>query len=118
MVMKIPAGLDGVPSNTIPEDPKEFVNWFKSVGIKRWLAAADVRNAIQGLGISITGAAPNPATISAMNIPLSSLAMIANDTVIGNVSGVTAIPAALTQAQLTSLINVSGTDAMSYFTSF
>lgn len=64
MALKIPAGLDGVPTNTIPDDPAQFVSWFKSVGIKRWLANADARNARSGTGISITGNIATPATVS------------------------------------------------------
>ncbi|MGO9039322.1 MAG: hypothetical protein ACLQKH_15170 [Steroidobacteraceae bacterium] len=64
MALKIPAGIDGIPTSTIPDDPKQFVGWFKSVGIKRWLANADVRNAVQGTGVYITGSVGTPATIS------------------------------------------------------
>lgn len=65
MGLKIPLGIDAIPTNTIPDDPKEFVSWFKSVGIKRWFANADVRNAIAGPGITITGEISSPATIAA-----------------------------------------------------
>lgn len=64
MALKIPAGLDGIPTSTIPDDPAAFVAWFKSVGVKRWLANSDVRNAIEGQGISITGDISTPATVA------------------------------------------------------
>ena len=64
MQIKVPSGIDGIPASTIPDDPTAFVHWFRSVFIKRWLANADVRNAIPGTGISITGALSTPATVS------------------------------------------------------
>lgn len=63
VTLTIPKGLDGIPTATIPDDPAAFIAWFKSVGIKRWLANADVRNAVQGPGVSITGNLSTPATI-------------------------------------------------------
>ncbi len=62
--MRIPGGIDGIPTNTIPDEPQAFVHWFKSVGIKRWLGNSDVRNAIEGQGISITGNISTPATVA------------------------------------------------------
>lgn len=64
MALKISKGIDGIPTETIPDDPAQFVNWFKSVGISRWLANADVRNAESGTGISITGNISSPAKVS------------------------------------------------------
>jgi hypothetical protein len=104
--VKIPVGIDGIPTSTIPDDAKEFVQWFKSVGIKRWFSNADVRNAIAGSGITIEGDISSPATIS------SEFAVIPNGTVLGNLSGSPGAPTALTETQVTSLINVA-TDSLS-----
>jgi hypothetical protein len=57
------AGIDGIPATTIPDNPTEFVTWFKTMGLPRWFANADVRNALEGAGISITGNLSTPATI-------------------------------------------------------
>lgn len=103
MSLKIGPGIDSIPTDTIPNDPADFIAWFKGVGMKRWFANADVRNAIAGAGISITSTFATPATISGELLP------IPNDTVLGNVSGAAAEPSALTQTQLTSLINPATT---------
>lgn len=61
----IGSGIDSIPTDTIPNDPTEFVNWFKGVGIARWLAPADVRNVLQGSGIEISGGSfTTPPTIA------------------------------------------------------
>src|SRR5271166_4529509 len=57
-------GIQGIPVNTIPDDPKAFPAWFKSVYIPRWAALADVRNAIGATGITVTGTPGTPATIT------------------------------------------------------
>lgn len=64
MRLPIGPGIDSIPTDTIPSDPEQFVAWFKSVGLKRWFANADVRNAQPGAGISITGSLASPATIA------------------------------------------------------
>lgn len=67
MVNRLPigAGIDSIPTETIPGDPKEFVDWFKGVGVKRWFGPADVRNAFEGSGIAITNNGFNtPPTIA------------------------------------------------------
>jgi hypothetical protein len=74
MALKIPAGVDGIPTSSIPDDPAAFPAWFKNVFIKRWAANGDVRNAIPGPGISIVGSISSPATVSANNGLLSLLA--------------------------------------------
>lgn len=70
--LKISPGIDGIPTNTIPDDPAEFTSWFKNVFLRRWAANADTRNAISGVGISITGDIASPATI-AVSTELQSL---------------------------------------------
>lgn len=61
--LSISKGIDGIPTETIPSDPQGFVDWFRGVGIKRWFANGDVRNAVPGAGISISGDISTPATI-------------------------------------------------------
>lgn len=61
--LKISPGIDGIPTDTIPDDPAQFASWFKNVFLSRWAANADTRNAISGPGISITGDISSPATI-------------------------------------------------------
>lgn len=63
--IRIGSGIDSIPTNTIPDDPTQFVSWFKSVGLKRWFANGDTRNAVAGTGVSITGQISTPATVSA-----------------------------------------------------
>lgn len=63
--IRIGSGIDSIPTNTIPDDPSQFVSWFKSVGLKRWFANGDTRNAVAGTGVSITGQISTPATVSA-----------------------------------------------------
>lgn len=60
----IKPGIDGIPVQTIPDDPAQFTSWFKSNFIPRWAANADIRNATAGLGIDITGTLGAPATIA------------------------------------------------------
>lgn len=101
MSLKIGPGIDSIPTDTIPDDPAQFIAWFKGVGMKRWFANADVRNAIQGTGITITGNSGTPATISGI------IGKIPSHTVLGNVTASTANPVAITQAQLTALVNLA-----------
>jgi hypothetical protein len=62
-VPSVPSGIQAIPAATIPDNPAEFVTWFKSAALPRWFANADVRNAITGPGISLTGNLSTPATI-------------------------------------------------------
>lgn len=66
--LRISSGIDGIPTNTIPDDPTQFVSWFKSVGLKRWFANGDTRNAVAGPGVSIGGQISTPATVSASGL--------------------------------------------------
>lgn len=59
--LPIPKGINALPTNSIPE--KWNRTWFANF-INIWLANADTRNARNGVGISITGTATEPATIS------------------------------------------------------
>lgn len=57
--LPIKAGIDGLPTNTIPTDPAAFIEWFKNSYLPRWAANADIRNATPGTGVQISG---NPQT--------------------------------------------------------
>ena len=89
--------------NYVPDGPLDGA-WFRRFCIQ-FLVHADARNAVAGAGAAISGTIGQPATIGTTGIPLTALAPIANDTVLGNVSGLTEPPVALNQAQLTSLVN-------------
>lgn len=61
-----------------------------------------------GAFVTFNGAlgTPSSATLTnALGLPVGGIAAIANNTVIGNVSGISAIPSALTATQLTTLCN-------------
>lgn len=66
--LRVSPGIDGIPTTTIPDDPTQFVSWFKSVGVKRWLANGDTRNATAGPGVTIGGQISTPATVSASGL--------------------------------------------------
>ena len=84
----------------------------------RAIVASDVPTLNQnttGTAANITASSNSTlTTLSALSLPTSQLSgqvslgqlpSIANNTVLGNVSGITAVPSALTQTQLTALIN-------------
>lgn len=62
--LAIKAGIDGLPTKTIPDDPEKFITWFKVNFLPRWAGNADVRNATAGPGILIDGNLSTNATIS------------------------------------------------------
>ena len=67
-----------------------------------------MRNASGSNPVQVSGALSTPATLSltpAATALINAIESIANDTVVGNVSGSTGVPSALTQAQLTALVN-------------
>lgn len=55
--------------------------------------------------VTITGGSIAGSTINTGSLALSSIVPIANNTVLGNISGISGAPSALNKAQLTSLIN-------------
>lgn len=59
-------GIDGIPTGLIPTDPADFVDWFKNSFLPRWAANADIRNAIPGAAVSITGNTDTPAFVGIM----------------------------------------------------
>jgi hypothetical protein len=64
MPLPIKQGIDALPVAMIPDNPTAFVTWFKNSFLAKWASNADVRNATQGPGISITGNALTAATLS------------------------------------------------------
>jgi hypothetical protein len=71
--------------------------WFRTF-ITNYLQNADIRNAAQGGGITVSGGGTGPATINITPLP--------PDSVLGNATATTAPPTPLTSAQLTSLVNI------------
>lgn len=105
-VIPVKRGLSSPAVTSIPD--KWSKEWFRYF-IDNFLAGADVRNVTGAGGISITGSNvsgnSDPGTPPSTGVVISP-APIANDTVLGNVSGISAIPSPLNQVQLTALINL------------
>ena len=117
MVVALPIspGIDGIPTTTIPDDPEAFVTWFKSIYLRRWAANADIRNASSANPVVVTGNLATPAALSlsaAATALINAIETVPNDTVVGNVSGATGTPSALTEAQLLTLINLNVADSI------
>jgi hypothetical protein len=71
--------------------------WFRNF-ITNYLQNADIRNATQGGGVTVSGGGTGPATLTLTPLP--------PDSVLGNATASTAAPTAVSAAQLTSLINL------------
>lgn len=100
-ILKVKQGISAPAVTSIPE--KWDRNWFRNF-ITNFLVNADIRN-VQGNGINITGnVSGNSTTGTATQVEISP-EPIPSGTVLGNVSGSTAIPVALNSTQLTGLIN-------------
>lgn len=103
-VLPVKRGLSSPAVISIPE--KWDKQWFRYF-IDNFLVNADIRNVTATGGITVSG---NVSGNSTSGPPSSTVVIsqspIPNNTVLGNVSGITAIPVALNQAQLTALINV------------
>lgn len=105
-VLPVKRGLSSPAVTSIPQTWDK--QWFRNF-IDAFLANADVRNvtAANGSGIVVSGnVSGNSTSGTPSNTVTISQAPIANNTVLGNVSGITAIPTALSQTQLTTLINI------------
>lgn len=100
---QIPQGLSATSLRSIPQewDP----NWFR-----RWVTAhlqnVDIRNTNAAGGVTITGVETAPGTVSVNGVALSVIAPIPPNTIVGNNTGVTAHPIALTGAQTVALLPV------------
>lgn len=86
--LPIKPGIDGLPTSSIPTDPADFVDWFKNSFIPRWAANADIRNAIPGTGVQISGTSDTPGFVG--------FEAIAGTSVLGNPSGATGDVQAIT----------------------
>jgi hypothetical protein len=98
----------GISSPAVTNIPKEWDSqWFRYF-IDNFLTGADIRNVVTptGSGIAISGNVSGNATTGSSTTVTISQSPIPNDTVMGNVSGSTATPVALSQAQLTSIVNL------------
>lgn len=77
--LPVSPGISGIPTGTIPTDPSAFVEWFKNSYLPRWAANADVRNAIPGTGVQISGDLSSPGFVG--------FEEIAGNSVLGNPTG-------------------------------
>lgn len=104
MVLAVKKGISAPAVTNIPE--KWDQAWFRYF-INNFLVNGDIRNAVTGPGLIITGNVSGNSTSGSTNSNVTiSQAPIPNNTVMGNVSGISAVPFALSQLQLTSLVNV------------
>lgn len=103
-LLPVKQGISAAAVFSIPDSWDK--NWFRNF-ITSYLVNADIRNVASGNGITISGnVSGNTNTGSPpSNTVIISQAPIPTDTVMGNVSGSTAVPVALNQTQLTSLVN-------------
>lgn len=98
-VLTVKPGLSANSIRTIPDAWNK--EWFRRF-IANYLQPSDVRNAVFTGGVTVipsSGGPSQPPTIGFTPPP------IANNTVLGNVSGGPAAAVGLTQAQLTALVN-------------
>jgi hypothetical protein len=95
----------GISAPVVVNIPEEWSReWFREF-ITNFLVGADIRN-VQAQGITISGNVSGNNTVAGSTTVSIGLTPIANDTVLGNISGTTAAPVALTEAQFTALINI------------
>lgn len=97
----------GLSSPAVVSIPQEWDRqWFRYF-IDNFLTNADIRNVSPGAGIAISGnVSGNSTSGTPSTVVTIGFGPIANNTVLGNVSGGPAVPVGITQAQLTALVNV------------
>jgi len=100
--LPVKRGLSSPAVTSIPE--KWSQQWFRYF-IDQFLSGADLRNA-SGSGITVSGNVSGNNTTTGGQTVTINLSPIAPNTVLGNVTGVSATPTAINQVQLTSLINI------------
>lgn len=92
----------GISAPSVTYIPDQWSKpWFRDF-ITNFLVGGDVRNATSGDGIDVGGTISSPGTVTA-NIALSP---IPTGTILGNLSGSMGPPIPLSDAQITSLIDV------------
>lgn len=102
-ILPVKRGISSPAVTSIPESWDR--QWFRYF-IDNFLANADIRNVASTSGITVSGNVSGNSTTGSSNTNVTiALTPIATSTVLGNVSGVAATPAAISQAQLTTLIN-------------
>lgn len=109
--LPVKKGISAPAVTNIPE--KWDRTWFRNF-ITNFLVNADIRNVKTGPGVIITGNVSGNATTGSSTTSSNTAVTlgsepIANDTVLGNVSGKTAEPVALSQTDLTSLVKTFNT---------
>lgn len=103
-VLPVKRGISSPAVISIPENWDR--QWFRYF-IDNFLSGSDIRNVTASGGITVSGNVSGDSTIAnPSGQVVISQAPIINNTVLGNISGAIAVPVALTQTQLTTLINV------------
>lgn len=104
MTIPVRKGISAPAVTNVPE--KWDRTWFRTF-ITNFLVNADIRNAVTGPGLIITGNVSGDTTATGgSNSVTITQSPVPNNTVMGNVSGISAVPIALNQTQLTTLVNV------------
>jgi hypothetical protein len=103
-ILPVKKGISSAAVTSIPDQwSKQWFQYF----IDAFLTNADIRNVSTGSGIVVSGNVSGNSTVGAASPTVTiTQAPITNNTVMGNVSGVTAVPTPISQAQLTALINI------------
>lgn len=95
----------GISSPIVTNIPQQWsAEWFRGF-ITRFLNDLDTRNAIPAQGITVTGTPTVPATIGQSNTSSTTLSPIPNNNVLGNTSGSTASPVAVSAQVLTEVLS-------------
>jgi hypothetical protein len=103
VVLKVKQGISSPAVTSIPE--KWDRQWFRNF-ITNFLVNADIRNVAAGSGITVSGNVSGNNTTGSSTSVIIAQSPVPSGTVMGNVSGISAVPIALTSAQLTPLVNL------------
>lgn len=103
VVLTVKRGISSPAVTSIPE--KWDRQWFRYF-IDNFLTNADIRNVATGSGITISGNVSGNNTAGNSTSVTISQSPVPSNTVMGNVSGASAIPTAISQGQLTALLNL------------
>lgn len=103
-ILPVKRGLSSPAVTSIPEQWDR--QWFRYF-IDNFLSNADIRNVSSTSGISVSGNVSGNSTTGNSNTNVTiSLAPLAPNSVLGNITAVTAPPVAINTTQLTALINL------------